>query len=294
MNQISWRHHFIPQFYLKGFTSKNGTFKIYDIQNKKFIKGGKEFYPESYFFEKDGNLIVADDNKYDFIEDAYKKIDNDIAEIFHRINNSSSKEKYNLNKNDIALLEYFVGIMYWRIPSNYNEIKNIINRKRIRELGLILKNSNNETIDDIELENKLKSDTNFFKSMKWWFASISYPETFKCEKPLHILTFSERLPSVCSDNPIISLNPDTFRVYSDDFIFPINSKEIFIRGEKRKEFMNTVKFEIDLLIYKQSKKYVSCTDEKYLSDLDKLFNMDYKNVYNLRLSIFKQLINYAT
>ena len=28
MNQISWRHHYIPMFYLKGFTSKSGKFKI--------------------------------------------------------------------------------------------------------------------------------------------------------------------------------------------------------------------------------------------------------------------------
>ena len=294
MNQISWRHHFIPQFYLKGFTSKNGTFKIYDIQNRKFIKDGKEFYPESYFFEKNGNSVIVDDNKDDFIEEVYKKVDNDIAGIFNRINNSSSKDNYSLNDNDIALLQYFVGIMYWRIPTNYIEIRNIIDRKRLKELGLILKTKNDESIDDFELENKLKSDTDFFKSMKWWFASISYPEIFKCETPLHILTFSDKLPSICSDNPIIYINPDTFRVYSDDFIFPINSKEIFIRGEKSKEFMNTVKIEIDLLIYKQAQKYVSCTDEKYLLDLDKLFNMDFKNINKLRFSIFKQLINYAT
>ncbi|MBN1970744.1 MAG: hypothetical protein JW870_15360 [Candidatus Delongbacteria bacterium] len=139
---------------------------------------------------------------------------------------------------------------------------------------------------------KLKGDNNFFKVMKWWFASISYPETFKCEKPLHILTLYDKLPSICSDNPIICLNPDIFRVYSDDFIFPLNSKEIFIRGEKRNEFMNTIKFEIDLLIYKQAKRYIGCTDKKYLADLDKLFESDFKNIHNLRLSIFRQLIKY--
>ncbi|MBN2613502.1 MAG: DUF4238 domain-containing protein [Bacteroidales bacterium] len=155
MNNTSWRHHFIPQFYLKGFTSNDGLLKIYDIQLGKFIKGGKEFSPESYFFEKDGNSFIIDDNKYDFIEDTYKKIDNNIAEIFNRINNSSANENYQLNSKDIALLEYFVGIMYWRIPTNYNEIKNIIDRKRIKELGLVLKDKNDELIDDVELENKL-------------------------------------------------------------------------------------------------------------------------------------------
>ena len=43
---ISSRHHYIPQFYLRGFTNESGNFKIYDVQQKRFIKNGKDFYPK--------------------------------------------------------------------------------------------------------------------------------------------------------------------------------------------------------------------------------------------------------
>ena len=184
--------------------------------------------------------------------------------------------------------------MYWRIPSNYDEIKYLIDRKKLKELGLIIKNKEGGTVEDSQVEKRLKTDINFFKAMKLWFPSISYPEIFDCSTPLHIMDFPEGLPSICSDNPIICRNPDTFRVYTDDFIFPLNSTKIFIRGQKLIDFMSTVKIEIDLLILKQARKYVSCTDERYIDELNKLYVQKYKNLDNLRQSIFKQILNYTT
>ncbi len=294
MNQISWRHHYIPQFYLNGFTSINGHFKIYDVQKNDFLKNGKDFYPESFFFEKDGNSMITEDGKVDSIENSFKVMDSKTAEVFNRINNSTSKEKYNIDENDIALLQYFIGIMYWRIPSNFDEIKNIVERKRFREIGLKIVNQQGEIIDDSEFETRLKSDDNFFKAMKFHFPSISYPEIFNCNTHLHIISTSQGFPSICSDNPIICRNPETFRVYSDDFIFPLTSTKLFIRGENLIDFMNTVKIEIDLLTFKQAKKYVSCTDEKYLVELEKMYQKSSKNLNDLRFSIFKQILNYAT
>lgn len=294
MFQTSWRHHYIPQFYLHGFTSKDGTFKIYDTQRNDFIKKGKYFSPESYFFEEDGNTIITDSGQTDFIEESFKKMDSKAAEVFYRINKSSSKDQYNIDSNDIALLQYFVGIMYWRIPSNYDEIKNIIDQKKLKEIGLIIKNKEGETVEDSQLVKRLKTDVNFFKAMKFWLPSISYPEIFGCNTPLHIMSFAAGLPSICSDNPIICRNPNTFRVYSDDFIFPLNSTKIFIRGQKLVDCMSTVKTEIDLLIFKQAKKYVSCTDERYINELNKLYAQKYKNLDVLRQSIFKRMLTFAT
>lgn len=291
MNQISWRHHYIPQFYLNGFTSEKGSFKIYDIEKKSFVKNGKDFFPESYFFEKDSNTIFGSKGKTDFQELKYQKLDSKASEIFYRINNSQSDSNYNINDEDIAYLQYYVGVMYWRNPINYQEIEYLINKKRLKEIGLITKDLNGNILDDIELENKLKSKPAFFKMMKYWFPLISYPEVFECETPLHIFQFPHGLPSLCGDNPIISRSPETFRVYNDDFIFPINSTKILIRGNQIIDMMSSVKIKIDLLVYKQSRKYVCCTDKSYLEKLDWLYDRNYNDLDQLRLSIFKQILN---
>ena len=230
MSQKSWRHHYIPKFYLKGFTSKSGKFKIYDVKKKRFVKGGKNFSPESYFFEKDANTVHTSVSNSDFIEKHYSKLDSDVAEVFNRINNSSVEKNFNIDENDIALLEYFVGVMYWRLPNNYEEIRHLLDRNTLRKFGIIIENAKGESIEDIELEEKLKKDINFFKAMKYSIPSILYPNIFHCNTPIHILSNTGGLPAICSDNPIIVRDPDNFRVYKDDFIFPLTNTKVLIRG----------------------------------------------------------------
>lgn len=288
MNSVSWRHHYIPQFYLKGFTAANGKFKIYDVVKKEFKNNGQEFSPKSHFFEPNANTLISSLGKDDSTETKFGKIDNRIAEIFQRINNSTVQENFNINEDDIAQLQHFVSVMYWRIPTNYNEIKNLIQNKELKELGLILKKTNKAKIDIAEMEQKIKEDENFFKLMKYWFPNISYPELSKCRTPLHLMPFNEGFPSICSDNPVISRNPESFQVYKDNFIIPINNTKVFIRGDRLKKINGVVKMMIDLLIYKQAKKYVCCTDESYINHLDNLYEKHFKNINELRNLIFEQ------
>lgn len=293
MNNISWRHHYIPQFYLKGFTNENGSFKIFDVERQRFVKNGKDFFPESFFFEKEANTMIGKNGKTDFQELKYQEQDSKAAKIFNKIKNSPREANYDINDDDIAFLQFYLGVMYWRNPTNYEEIEFLIEKKRLKQIGIVTKDSNANTIDDLEYENRIKSNPSFFKLMKLWFPMVSYPEVFECKTPIHIFPFPNGLPSLCGDNPIISRYPTTFRVYTDDFIFPISSTKILIRGERLIPMMSSVKIELDLLIYKQSKKYVCCTSEDYLEKLDWLYSRNYENLDQLRFSIFKQILNYV-
>ena len=141
--------------------------------------------------------------------------------------------------------------MYWLIPANFDEVKAIVSRKKLKDLGLIIQDQiTNQPIEDSVFEYKLKNDPNFFKAMRSFFPDISFPEIFDCHTPLHLLPFPAGLPSICSDNPIVCRDPETFRVYSDDFIFPINSTKLFIRAGKLKEFYTSVKAAVDMIIFK--------------------------------------------
>ena len=294
MNQISWRHHYIPQFYLNGFTNRKGSFKIFDIQKNRFVKDGKDFYPESYFFEEDGNSMITENSKSDFIEEAFKKIDSKTAEILKRINTSTLNDNYNINADDIAWLQYFIGYMYWRIPYNYEIFKSKIKGKKLEDIGIQLIGQQGRKVDVTELEKKLLADSYLLKFMKILYPNITLSEFLDCDTPVYIKPVPDGLPSICSDNPIICRDPSTFRVYSDDFIFPLTSNKLFIRGKNVIKCKNTIKVEIDLLIYKQAEKYVCCTDERYIRELEKIFQTNYRNLDDLRFSIFKQILNYAT
>ena len=42
-NNLSWRHHYIPQFYLKGFVNDKNTFAIFDKHTNKIKEGEISF-----------------------------------------------------------------------------------------------------------------------------------------------------------------------------------------------------------------------------------------------------------
>jgi hypothetical protein len=293
MNKLSWRHHYIPEFYLKGFANSDGTFKIFDIEKNAFVKGGKDFSPQSHFFEKNGNTIYTENGADDFIETKFfSPSDNRIAEIFNKINNSPSNSRFGLTEDDMPALQHFVSILFWRLPANYDQISYLIKTKELHELGLLLKSKDtDETVRDEEFENKIKNDPNFFKAVKHYLPYITYGRLLDCRTPLTIQTFPSQLPALCSDNPVIfeeSFLPD---VYYDDLILPLTHTHVFIRGNKiRKDVLAAIKIDIDLIILKQAKKFVSCTDMRYVGMLNQYYSDNFSSLKELKRKVFETLI----
>ena len=292
MNNISWRHHYIPEFYLKGFTNNTGKFKIFDVDRQQFIKHGKEFSTESYFFEEDGNTLVNEDGASDFIEGIYSKTDDRISKLFDKIRNANPNTRFGLTEDDMPALQHFVSIMFWRLPINYDQVKHLIKEKDLRELGLLIKSTETgEVLQNSAFELKLKNDPNFFKALKQILPNLTYKRIFDCKTPLTIRPFPDGLPSLCSDNPIIFEKASFPDVYFDDFIFPLTNKLVFIRGKRiNEDVMTSNKISIDLILLKQAKKYVSCTDELYIQLLNDHYNKHYKSIDELKSSVFTTLI----
>jgi hypothetical protein len=293
MSNISWRHHYIPEFYLKGFVNENGTFKIFDVERQEFVKDGKDFTPKTHFFEIDGNTIYTENGPDDFIETKfYSRSDNRIAEIFNRINDATPETRFGLSEEDMPALQHFVSILFWRLPTNYDQIKYLLRTKELHELGLLLKSKEtNEIVKDEEFENKVRNDPNFFKALKHYLPYITYPRLLDCRTPLTIQTFPEQLPALCSDNPVIFMESNLPDIYYDDLILPLTHTHVFIRGNKiREDVLTTIKIDIDLIVLKQAKKYVSCTDTKYIELLNKYYSSNFDSLTELKRKVFDTLI----
>lgn len=291
MNNISWRHHYIPEFYLKGFTNQDGKFKIFDVSRQLFIKNGKDFSTESYFFEEDANTIRTDKGEDDFIENRFGDIDNRVAGLFNKLRSAQADTRFGLDEDDMPLLQHFVSVLFWRIPTNYDQIKKLINERELHEFGLLLKSkSTNEIVRDEELENEIRNDPNFFKAIKLLLPYLTYKRLLDCRTPLTIQPFPEQLPALCSDNPVIfeSQNPD---IYYDDFIFPLSHTLVFIRGKKLNDnVLVHIKIAIDQILLKQAKQYVSCTDMLYVEMLNKLNKKKGRSLEELKNYVFRTLI----
>ncbi len=292
MKQISKRHHYIPQFYLRGFTNSNGRFKIYDTVNKRFINHGKFFSTESYFFERDGNSLIKDNRKDDFIESKfYKEEDQFFANLLKRINKAPKGTNFGLSDSDMPLLQLFVAIMFWRLPSNFFKIKTLLGQNDFSELGFKFVNKENQIVTDAEKINKLRNDPNFAKAMKFGIPFSTFPQILKCNSLLRIQSYPDGLPSLCSDNPIIFRNSENPNVYTDDYIFPLSSNKILLRAKQFNDIWSTFKITIDWILLNQTIKYVSCTDERYIYELNNLKTNLYGNIDELRELVFKQLFD---
>jgi hypothetical protein len=291
MTQLSKRHHYLPEFYLKGFTNVEGRFKIYDVVSKRFLKNGKEFYPHSFFFEQDGNTVTVGERSYDFLERMYGRTDTLIGKILSTIRNSSAEENFGISEKEIPALQFFVSMLFWRLPTNFDQVKGIIKSNDLHNLGLFIKSKlTNEIVRDVDLESRIKNDPNFFKFYKHILPYVTYRRLLECKKKLRIERLNIPLPAICSDNPLIFETefPD---LYYDDFVMPLTGSHIFFRGKELAEnAMHNIKIELDAMVFLQARKYVSCTDERYPELLERFYRTNYNNVGQLKEKIFSTLI----
>jgi hypothetical protein len=292
MKQLSWRHHYLPQFYLRGFTNSEGKLKIYDVEKQRFIKDGKSFSTESFFFEKDGNTLFKDNTKEDFIESKiFKENDQLIANLFNKINSAPHGTNFGLSDDDMPMLQFFVAIIFWRVPVNFSRIKSHLNKKEFKELGIKIVDKDNNIVIDSDLIKRLKEDINFAKAMKALIPYNTYPQIFNCKSFLKILSFPQGLPGLCSDNPVVFRNSINPNVYTDDFIFPLSSDKVFFRANKFNDIVPSIKVLIDLILFNQAVKYVSCTDVEYIHELSELKTKYSPNFDKLRNFIFMELFD---
>lgn len=282
MNNISWRHHYLPIFYLKGFTKNSGLLKIYNVQEKRFVKNGKEFSPESFFFEKNANTIIFGDKKNDYVETSYADFDNEMAILIDKIHNSDYRTNYGITDNDMPRINHFVSLMYWRLPNRTNDLMKILRNNDLLDLGLKILNKNGERQKDIEEE--IKNNSEFVKSFRFYNSLMDSVRGVNCTTPYSIFENHKDFPFLCSDNPIIfeSKNP---KVYEDDYLFPLSDSRLFIKANGRGNFPPYLRMLVDAVVYKQAQKYISFTDEFYIEKLDTL--LERQNIEQLKAEIFQ-------
>lgn len=293
---ISSNHHYIPQFYLHGFTNSNNQFKIWDVKKQCFKQNGGFFSPKTHFFEKDANTIIINNVKDDFLEQKISQaIDTKAALLINKIRNTPHGQKFDLIESDFVLMEHFIGSLYWGLPANYKILKNLLLDNNLKNIGMILKDKRtNKEVFDEQFENKIKADPNFSKFLRFGLPLLNFIKSVKNEaNPLTFQALSDKkmFPSICSDNPILFRKGNNNDVYSDDLIFPVSNNIIFIRAKRINNISVSIKLDIDLLTYKQAETYVCCVDEKYIETLEKYFNSRYNSVNELRESIFHQLFD---
>jgi hypothetical protein len=268
---LSKKHHYIPRFYLKGFTNSNGDFYIYDKKKDEIRKSS----PDNSFFEKYRNSAYIGDEKTDLPEKMLAEFDGRTAGVLENIRKAKLGDKV-LTPENLYILRFFIATTFWRIPVNDKLREEMIDNNSFKELGFGI--FDKDGARSLDAENLLK-DTEVFRKI---YTSLLPVSSFLNNNDLKNYSdwkvlYRDYPNHITGDNPLI-LKSDfqDFKSVQKDLIMPLSNDKVLICTDKKiKQSIHSVfNLKMDMIILHQSDRFVCSPSEKYLKEIvDKPYKM---------------------
>jgi hypothetical protein len=280
--KLSKKHHYLPRYYLQGFTGNDGKFFVYDKHTGKIFSSS----PNTTFFEKDLNTVELPSGKNsDLLEHLYTYIENQSWNSFDIIRGSASNIPIKLI--DRMNLFLFLLFQYWRLPSNIsivNELSNqFFDEDNVLNYAQLL-TANGSTIPR-EYAEKIINHPAFKKSAR---LLLPFAPFFKDQSWLENLEGWRFLYSgdqknwyIVGDNPIITRGENDHDPLKclKEFIFPVSGKILLISGHDSLNGTLPPEFTIYYCaeIIERSQRFVACQNRDFLEALVNYHHLYVKN-----------------
>lgn len=284
------RHHYIPEFFIKGFLNSNDKIFVYDKLEKGFKSN--EFSPKQIFFEWNRNTLEIHGKQDDFIEKLYSYWDDLLSKAYKKIIHQKGRVKY--ETTDLFHLIVLISLTHWRIPAQDQEISDIVDKSTPQELFFKIYNKKTNQEASTEFYNEIKKRPGFIEMYKLSKPIIEYLtlDILKCinDWKVYSATSSVQL-HILGDNPIVFRNLPSNNILEQELIFPL-SKGTFIcytNGKRLEMIQPETRVSIDIMIFLQSKRYVIGPNKDYLNSIQ-LMASNYNSesrIDMLRKDIFK-------
>lgn len=229
------KHHFIPQFYLKRWTtddSKGGK-KLY-----KFTEVQKEGRPSVHFKMHTPAQVGYGKDLYTIKgtpSEAY--IETDILGEFDEAGSNAIEnilKERGISERSKSIISEFISVLARRNPSIHNNIVCICNYWNKEILNILKKSHSKEAYEEFERSEKKKRNNFQYKVLET-LSEIIKGKTLgeEIKKKFFYLFFSERNDVLTSDRPIVSGKYFLRDIGIKEkgisyFVFPINPNAIII------------------------------------------------------------------
>jgi hypothetical protein len=283
------KHHYLPQFYLKGFTDNDGRFQIYLVKEGRFKQGGRLFTAASHIFLPDDNFAPTEGWADDYLEVIYSANESRYARILDKI--KAVDQGFGLTSEDAVWLNYFAGELFWRVPAQRELINSATSLDQLNQLGVaVIDRRTMKQVDPDQFAESIKDDPYYFKRLRNVVPAANYWNMVDCNWPCRAVKFPNLYPAICSDNPVILRHPVKADAFLDDLIFPLAPNKVFFRIKGMREiFAPNIKFYIDMLMVIQASEYVCCIDQEYIQRLIAVFEQNFSSADEVREFIFEHL-----
>jgi hypothetical protein len=283
MNKLSWRHHYVPEFYQKGFTSD----KFHVLDKKTGTIQSKLKSPRSIFFEQNRNTCFSGNEETDILETKlFSYLDNRFSIIIQELRNTDINSQYSRE----TLEEYFVFINFMKLrnPIFDTLIENIFKNNNFNDLGYQIVNTENNLSIDEETIQKFHEDELFIKSHSGILCVLPFIKDNQLTSEIinnHSFFYHGKNHDLCllSDNPVIFKADENSLKTFQEFIFPLSDTILSVYTKNKKNhFVNRqFLFQKDIALLHQAERFVCCKDEMYLKKClkfyESLINKNYEN-----------------
>lgn len=260
----SKRHHYLPQFYLKGFINHDGRYYLFDKEKEEI----RESTPSNSFYQNHRNTGMAGDEKLVLLEDMYARIESETAPHYQKLINVTSLN--DVESETFIRVINFIRYQYWRIPQNDKQLDEIIDKLSFAETGFDIKDKLGKSAATPELQQQLKSIDVFRKMYRMIIPILSGSKQYRKNdfENWRLYTRGNRL-QLTGDSPVIIDKFIDFGSLNEELIFPLSGDKILIHTKRPKPKNLPSKFllQLDMLLLQQADRYVCCSDKQYLEIL---------------------------
>ena len=274
---VSVKHHYLPQYYLKGFTDSKEGFWVYDKQVGKIFRSGSV----ETFYEKHLNTVTFPKGETsDFLEDAYTDLENQSWNSLDAIRTSTINTDIQLS--DKMNFYLFLLFLHWRLPSNIGFVD------KLSEVALV---ENNDTMNFFNITDRngkqapegflktVRESSAFKKSVKVLIPFAPFLKDKDWHKNLEKWRFlystDDKGWYIVGDNPIITEGHNDHNPINclQEFIFPISGKILLVNIEPPlvKGIPSETVMQFSIAIIERAKRFVACQDKEYLEILVELY-----------------------
>lgn len=264
----SWRHHYIPVFYLNGFTNLEGKLYIYDKKINTVID--KPQSPRSYFFKKNRHTLLNLNGVYDdFIEASlYNSFDNNTSGALKDLL-TKPLENFNDNLLFLSKIVMFINGLIYRIP----KYDNYHNRKiDCGDPDYLLPFRTHNGKDSTEAVFQMRKNLDLYRYCCRFYCSVKgsvpTPEEAKNWIIYSLPTdYKDKYYLLSSDSPVLINDISFFKSTKEIILSPLTSTKFIIRSKnKLNDNLNIVPLLhfLNIAIIQNSIEYVCSPDRQFL------------------------------
>lgn len=260
MTNISKRHHYLPNFFIKGFINPSKQVWVFDKKADKILKTPKS--PKSIFYEWNKYTLTVDGRKSDILEKyAYKYHEDIISKQFAKI---QSKPINEIENQELVNHIYLMAVLtYYRTPATEKWTNQITQNNLKKDLPtFVLDQINN--IYDLQLNETDRKK--FIDSIAPFLNFTMINDRGTKEEGYYKIIEASKTCFLLSDNPVIYRKPpQDYNDLTNTLIFPLTSRRVFYGlKESHYSFNNEIIKMINNLLTIQAKQYFASENKTIL------------------------------